>query len=199
MQNRDVLGGNGKTESRLSFSGCFAGYRVMTRCRDGQIALVSLAWGRQKAVQLAEQFRDRVIAHRADLSDHGGQGRGGVASIYVEAWSGTAYAGHWEHCGPRRGGFCHVFRCPTSGREGVVHAALPKSGEAIACVLLAQRTRKGGWRASLVNRRLAGPVTNSADMPALVQPGELVTLRVGAVSSDGTHIQFTWAPNLASQ
>ncbi len=198
MQNRDIRGGNGKAQSCPSYPGCFAGYRVMARRRDGQVALVTLAWGRQEAVRLAEQYRDRLIAHLASLPDHGMRSRDGVASIYLEVWCGTAEDGRWQHCGPRSGGFCHVFRRPASGRNETPRAGLPKSGAAIECVLLAQRTRKGGWRASLVHRPLAGPVTNSADVPTSAQAGQIVTLRVGAVGGDGDHIQFTWVPNLGN-
>jgi len=85
-----------------------------------------------------------------------------------------------------------------NGRWPESRPGLPKSGTAIPCVLLAEKTRKGGWRAKLVNRALAGPITNSADMPQSARPGQVVELRVGAVSHDGTRIQFHWLPSLGN-
>jgi hypothetical protein len=82
--------------------------------------------------------------------------------------------------------------------QGSFREGLPKSGAAIQCVLLAEKTRKGGWRAKLVNRELAGPITNSADVPQAAKPGQVVDLQVGAVSRDGTHIQFHWLPILVN-
>jgi hypothetical protein len=199
MQNRDdVRGGNGNLLSHKPHQGRSADYRVMARCRSGSIALISFARSPRQAICFAEQFRDTVIAQRAKAGRIEKRSQDGIAAIYLEAWAGTATQGRWEHFGPRRGGFCHVFRNPRQGREESGRSSLPKSGTAIQCVFLAERTRKGGWRAKLADRELAGPVTNSADVPQSVKPGQAVELRVGAVSDDGTRIQFQWLPSLAN-
>jgi hypothetical protein len=199
MQNRDeVRSGNGNLLSRIFHQVCPANYRVMARCRNGSIALVSLARSPRQAVSFAEQFRDLVIAQRTSVGRIARRSQDGIAAIYLEAWAGTATEGRWTHFGPRRGGFCHVFRNAWNGRGESGRPGLPKSGTAIQCVLLAEKTRKGGWRAKLSDRKLAGPVTNSADMPQSARPGEVVELRVGAVSDDGSHIQFHWLPGLGN-
>jgi hypothetical protein len=199
MQNRDeVRSGNGNLLSRVFHQACPANYRVMARCRNGSIALVSLARSPKQAVSFAEQFRDLVIAQRTTSGRIAGRIQDGIAAIYLEAWAGTATEGRWTHFGPRRGGFCHVFRNAWNGHRESGRPGLPKSGTAIQCVLLAEKTRKGGWRAKLSDRELAGPVTNSADVPESAKPGQVVELRVGAISSDGTHIQFHWLPSLGN-
>ena len=199
MQNlNEVRGGSAALPLHPDYAGCPADYRVMARCRDGSIALISLATSPRRAIRLAEQFRDMVLARQAAPGRGQRQGRDGIASIYLETWAGTTAEGRWEHFGPRRGGFCHVFRNSTNGRRPESRPGLPKSGTAIPCVLLAEKTRKGGWRAKLVNRALAGPITNSADMPQSARPGQVVELRVGAVSHDGTRIQFHWLPSLGN-
>jgi hypothetical protein len=195
MQNRNAVCGSGALPQSLLDQGRAADYRVMARCRSGAIALVSLARSTRQAISLAEQLRDMVIAQRATTMGRiQRQRQDGIAAIYLEAWAGTATEGRWEHFGPQRGGFYHVFRSLNCDRESPSRSG-PKSGTAIPCVLLAERTRKGGWRAKLVNRELSGPITNWADMPQSAKPGQVVELRVGAVSNNGTHIQFHWLPS----
>ena len=199
MQNRDdVRSGNGNLPSRTFHQVSPANYRVMARCRNGSIALVSLAGSPKQAVSVAEQFRNLVIAQQSTAGRIAGRSQDGIAAIYLEAWVGTATAGRWEHFGPRRGGFCHVFRNSWNGPGKSRRPGLPKSGTAIPCVLLAEKTRKGGWRARLSDRELAGPITNSADVPESAKPGQVVELRVGAISDDGSRIQFHWLPSLGN-
>ncbi|MGO8747475.1 MAG: hypothetical protein ACLQNE_15995 [Thermoguttaceae bacterium] len=194
MQNRNAVCGSGTLPQSLLDQGRAADYRVMVRFQSGAIALVSLARSTRQAIYLAEQFRDQVIAQRATMGRIKRQRQAGIAAIYLETWAGTATEGRWEHFGPRRGGFCHVFRNADRDRKESGRSGL-KSGVAIPCVLLAERTRKGGWRAKLVNRELSGPITNWANMPQSARPGQVVELRVGAVSNNGTHIQFHWLPS----
>ena len=199
MQNlNEVRGGSVALLLRPVHPGRPADYRVMARYRNGSIALISLATSPRHAIRLAEHFRDMVLARQATAGRGQRQSPDGIASIYLEAWTGTSTEGRWEHFGPRRGGFCHVFRNSTNGRRLESRPGLPKSGTTIPCVLLAQRTRKGGWRAKLVDRELAGPITNSADMPPSARPGQVVELRVGAISHDATRIQFHYLPSLGN-
>ncbi len=62
----------------------------------------------------------------------------------------------------------------------------------VECVLLSGRTRKRGWRARLRKSKLAGPITNTADVPTNARPGQVVKLRIGTLSVDGKQIQFDW-------
>jgi hypothetical protein len=70
--------------------------------------------------------------------------------------------------------------------------SLPKAGDKVECALLAEKTRKGGWKATRLSRGTEGPITNTADVPKSAKAGQMVTLRVGAVSHDGKRIQFHW-------
>jgi hypothetical protein len=69
---------------------------------------------------------------------------------------------------------------------------LPRAGDNVECVLLAEKTRKGGWKAKLMKRGTEGPITNTEDVPKSAKPGQAVTLRLGAISQDGKRIQFHW-------
>jgi hypothetical protein len=60
---------------------------------------------------------------------------------------------------------------------------------------LPEKTRKKGWKAKVVGRDLVGPVTNTKDIPESATAGQKVSLRVGAISSGGKHIQFDWLPD----
>ena len=70
--------------------------------------------------------------------------------------------------------------------------ALPRTGDEVQCIFLPEKTRKGGWKAKLLQRGTEGPITNTSDVPESAKPGQMVTLRVGAISQDGKRIQFHW-------
>jgi hypothetical protein len=151
-----------------------------------------MAVTRRQAVGLAEQFSKAVISRREKLGSMGKKSHDGIAVVFVEHWEGTATEGRWERLGLHRGGFCHVFPNGLPGRSARRNPALPKSGDKVECLLLPKKTRKGGWRAKLANCELAGPVTNTSDVPATAKPEQVVILLVGAVSQAGDHIQFRW-------
>ena len=69
-----------------------------------------------------------------------------------------------------------------------------KSGEFCTAVLLDRKSRKGGWFATIPNTTIEGPITNTEDVPAGLQPGATVELKIGAIDKDGSRIQFTWMP-----
>jgi hypothetical protein len=151
-----------------------------------------MAVTRRQAVGLAEQFSKAVISRREKLGRMGKKSHDGIAVVFVEHWEGTAIEGRWERLGLHRGGFCHVFPNGLPGRSARRNPALPKSGDKVECLLLPKKTRKGGWRAKLANCELAGPVTNTSDVPATAKPEQVVILLVAAISQAGDHIQFRW-------
>jgi CRISPR-associated protein Cmr6 len=55
---------------------------------------------------------------------------------------------------------------------------LPASGDQVEAELLEERTKKGGWRARHVGTDIAGPVLNSAEVPADKAAGHTLTLIV---------------------
>jgi len=60
---------------------------------------------------------------------------------------------------------------------------LPKSGDRVEATLLEERTKKGGWKARHEPSGLAGPIQNSADVPAAEKAGNRLTLVVASVSA----------------
>jgi len=164
-----------------------ARYRVMARHRDRGQALVTLAENARQAANLAKAFCDAIAI-----------ARDGILSVRVEEWVGTLTEGEWQPMSLWHGGFSHRFTTPFATRDSKNDdqrsPALPRAGDSIQCVLQGEKTRKGGWKAKvkLLQRELEGPITNTADVPKSAKPGQLVTLRVGAVSHDGKRIQFHW-------
>lgn len=67
---------------------------------------------------------------------------------------------------------------------------LPKVKDRVAAVLLPEKTKKGGWRARLKDGTHAGPIQNSADVPADKNAGDEVPLEVASVNPTG--IAFKW-------
>ena len=159
-----------------------AGYRVMARHCDQSRSLVTLAQNPRAARILAKAFCDTIERN----------GRNGILAVQVEEWVGTLTEGQWERMSLRYGGFSYWFAVPDSRKGNHRNPALPKTGDKVQCVLLAQKTRKGGWKAKLLQRGSEGPITNTADVPTSAKPGQMVTLRVGAISQDGKRIQFHW-------
>lgn len=60
---------------------------------------------------------------------------------------------------------------------------LPKAGDRVEATLLEERTKKGGWKARHEPSGLAGPIQNSADVPATEKAGARLTLIVASVSA----------------
>ena len=158
-----------------------AGYRVMAQHRDHSQALVTLA----------ENLRQAVIRAKA-FCDANATARDGIVSVRVEEWVGTLTEGEWQLVNPRHGGFWHRFATRNGRNSDERIPSLPRSGDRVQCVLLGEKTRRGGWKAKLLRRGTEGPITNTADMPKSVKARQTVTLRVGAISHDGKRIQFHW-------
>lgn len=164
-----------------------AQFRVMVRHRDHSLSLVTLAENGRQAVNLAREFCDRI----ATASN-------GIALVRVEEWIGTLTEGEWKPVSLRLGGFSHWF-APQRGKRATRNGnqpspSLPKVGDQVQCVLLGEKTRKGGWKAKLLKRGTEGPITNSKDVPQSARPGQTVMLRIGSMSHDGKRIQFHWEP-----
>lgn len=67
-----------------------------------------------------------------------------------------------------------------------------RSGDVVQAELLSERTRRGGWKARLVDSGFIGPITNSDAVPTTAKPNTIVTLTIGAANRDGTHLQLVW-------
>ena len=165
-----------------------ATFRVMARVNGSCPALVGLARTQAQAVRLAKEFCAAVLKQRRSLAQQGKPSRDRIRVVLVEQWVGTLLAGEWKRLAPHRGGFVQVLT-----PQGPLRASRStRSGDRVECVLLSSCTRKGGWRAKLRKANLAGPITNTADVPTDAHPGQVVKLRIGALSADGKRIQFDW-------
>lgn len=54
----------------------------------------------------------------------------------------------------------------------------PKVGDLVECVLLEEKTKKGGWKARHEPSGIEGPIQNSAAVPAEAKPGDRLLLEV---------------------
>jgi hypothetical protein len=57
-----------------------------------------------------------------------------------------------------------------------------KVGALVEGKLLAERTKKGGWKAQESISGLIGPIQNTQAVPATANPGDLVKLRIKVAS-----------------
>ncbi len=73
----------------------------------------------------------------------------------------------------------------------------PRANDRVMAELLAEKTKKGGWKAKYIDSGLEGPIQDSQNVPADAEPGQRVELTVASASSTG--MQFKWAPPLASK
>ncbi len=179
--------------TRPAFAPATARFRVIARLRGGSQALISLAETGRQATYLAKRAVAAVIHQRRELTAKAPQSKHPIISIEVEMWVGTLTDGEWTYLKPGRGGYSHRFDSSNRNDRDRRDSKQPKSGDEVDCVLLPQKTRKGGWRAKLAERALIGPITNSADVPKSAKPGQLVRLRIGSISARGNRIQFRWA------
>lgn len=137
--------------------------------------------------------REYVRAIAAQINAVAGEER-----AWVESWDASVGGGRWVRaCAAPAGAGAVASRVVVrdssapAKRERALPRA-PRSGELVQAVLLAERTRRGGWRARLLDYALEGPITNEAAAPALATAHQQVTLRVAAANGDGTHLQMEW-------
>ncbi|MCS7016842.1 MAG: hypothetical protein NZM42_12080, partial [Gemmatales bacterium] len=68
-----------------------------------------------------------------------------------------------------------------------------RTGQEVKAVLLAKRTKKGGWKARIVNSSLEGPIVNSNEVPADKKPGEEIAVVIQSIS--GREARFRYVPS----
>jgi CRISPR-associated protein Cmr6 len=105
-----------------------------------------------------------------------------------------------------------VTKYPSKGRQAIVNSptapantkaivtgppaaqsaapTLPKVNDRVEAQLLEEKTRKGGWRAKHLKSGVAGPILNSAAVPADKKAGEKILLIVKSVNPK--EIAFAW-------
>lgn len=78
---------------------------------------------------------------------------------------------------------------PNGKTGGMQRARMPKSGESARCVLLEEKTKKGGWKAKLKEAEGVGAILPGNEPPDLA-PGQEVELIVQ--STDPKNMSFRW-------
>ena len=73
-----------------------------------------------------------------------------------------------------------------------VRGSVPRARDQVDAVLLAEKTRKGGWKAKHKASGLQGPIRNAAEVPADAEPGQRVMLVVASVSANQRELHFRW-------
>jgi hypothetical protein len=79
----------------------------------------------------------------------------------------------------------------------VAKAAPPKAGDRVEAELLAEKTKNGGWKARHCATGLAGPIVNTADVPADRQAGMKLPLIVAAVTAASITFRYPTAADEA--
>lgn len=162
-------------------------YRVMLLRANGEIALVCLSRSLKKANQIARALREKHLKRlKADWSriirrdDR-------PRMVYIEAWQGSPTGGAWHLL--RRGGFRFEFHDWRRGAQDLAKGSL-KTGGIFDCILLSEKTRKGGWRARIVDSDLLGPVTNWQEIPGHHMAGDRVALKLCGASHHSKIVQL---------
>jgi CRISPR-associated protein Cmr6 len=75
--------------------------------------------------------------------------------------------------------------------------AEPRAGDRVQAELLAEKTAKGGWRARHVDSGRAGPVVNSADVPADKKAGDRLELIVVSINPREISFRYPTAADAA--
>ena len=170
-------------------------FRVMLLRANGEIALVYLCSNRREALQIArnvcKKHLKRLKSNWQQIVRHPNRPK----IVFLEAWHGTPTSGFWEV--PERGGFRFEFHDRARGRQTLDDSPAEivwKTGSLVRCVLLRQRTRKGGWRAKIVDSKFSGPVTNWQSVPDSCDAGDEVILKVCGISTQSGNAQFA-VPN----
>ncbi|MDA8562817.1 hypothetical protein N9L06_00030 [Mariniblastus sp.] len=171
-----------------------ADYRVMLLRANGEIGLVCLCSGRKQATKTARAVCDR---HVKRLETHWQQiirRPDRPKLIFLEVWDGTLTSGRWRL--PSRNAFRFEFHDRARASQQTDDSqsqVILKSGSLVKCVLLRKKTRKGGWRAKIVDSTFEGPITNWQSIPRSCTAGDEVVLKVCSVSARSGNAQFAVA------
>lgn len=65
-----------------------------------------------------------------------------------------------------------------------------KSGDIVTCILLEEKTKKGGWKVSLQGNQISGTIVNTNDIPADKKAGDTIKLKITSIN--GTNSIFKY-------
>ncbi len=197
-------------------------FRILCRRADGSVSLVKMVRSFSEAVSLAQvvaaKHLNKLRFNRAEILRDSARPR----EVYLERWEGRLLDGSWEFVTTEVGGYTFEFldhpprrhrlrdgdapaqtaqanQSPAIGAspvEGTTDKFV--SASIVACELLAQRTKKGGWFARILQTAASGPITNWQDMPTCA-PGQIVSLKLCGIKHETGFAQFQWVGGLPSQ
>lgn len=167
-------------------------FRVLARRRRGAPDIIWLTNERRYAIDLAEQLDALIAKQWLANPSAANDGLDSICSVCVECWTEESAGSLWQEVWPPCKVDAKEPKARRNKRPNMRPLGLPKSGDLVECILLAEKTRRGGWKAKLVKSDLVGPITNSSDVPPDTHPNKTVTLRIGAISDDGKHLQLVW-------
>lgn len=170
-----------------------ASFRVMVQRACGAVGLVQVCG----TLSAANHVAQRACASHQRWLDSDRQSVLGDPErprfVFVQAWHGSFVDGQWEVVNENQGGFRFRFdERPKRSVVAVCDGSRFVSGKAILCVLLSEKTKRGGWKARIVGAPHEGPITNSRDVPTTCEPGAQVTLFLSSLSRSTGQAQFAW-------
>jgi CRISPR type III-B/RAMP module RAMP protein Cmr6 len=68
-----------------------------------------------------------------------------------------------------------------------------KPGDSVVAVLLAEKTKKGGWKAQIKGFSQIGPIQNTEAVPAGLNPGDEVRLTLASIND--REVAYKWPPS----
>ena len=162
----------------------FLRYRIMLKRANGDVVLARLCRTREEACHLAKkackQHVERLKTHWWRISQSDIRPK----EVFVETWRGGLTSGSWVLLRCDESPFRLPFKFHDRPRAYKHNRQRKfKSGEIVDCVLLQDKTRKGGWRAKVPGTIYQGPVTDWQSVPATKSAGESILLKVCSVSA----------------
>lgn len=195
-------------------------YRIMCRRADDSVGLVrlcsSLALAQKYSRALVDKHLLKLRTQRAEVLADARRPR----EVTIEKWIGTACEGTWELLDRREGyrfefldhaprfgnrqvsvdgasPAAHTGAAPADARKAATGAVVdpiknrePRAGDTVACILLEQRTRKGGRFAKLVGWPASGPIGGQSKEE--LSAGETVQLKLCGIKLETGFVQFAW-------
>ena len=192
--------GNQQLTSPVGVDGNHCTYRVMLAEAGGRNGLMLMTPRRAEAKRFAHDFVAAELESRRRVGKVDTADEYRPRHIWVEVWRGTFGSAHWQPLSKRQGGYSFEFYDRVFGRKqrrgskkDLNSKRSSDGGKSATCVLLDQRSRRGGWRARTKDGRYTGPVTNWRQLPESLSPGSEVQFTLNCLSQDKGTCQFLWA------
>jgi hypothetical protein len=185
-------------------------FRIVCRRVNGDVGLVRLCDDLSSAVSAARGIVNKYLLKLRQNAEVERERTDRPRQVWVERWSGSGWAvvpsaqgGYsfefWDRVRRGRRSLVQATAATSSGngpnrqstgQQVVAVTTHLQAGQVVRCILLPQRTRKGGWFAQVESTTLSGPVTNWQQLPVGLEPGQVVSLRVCGVRPETGFVQL---------